>query len=177
MNTTTQPDTAPKDVGAICHKWWRTYLNKDTGGGRAARAKLRRASTPVEALAIAEVHGLYAALDRNIAPDRLSLIATALAQLEADDKTAARRFGGKGGGDNRVLSEPRFQNLVRATDPAALIVPLRRALTIIDKRADIRRLAGDLYYWSEKVRTRWCFDYYGASAAGPEFAKEEESET
>jgi CRISPR system Cascade subunit CasB len=173
MSATTQPNMAPKDVGGICHDWWRSYLNKDIGSGRTARAKLRRASTPAEVLATAEVHDLYAALGRNIAPDRLSLIAIALAQLEADGETAARRFGQKGGGDSRVLSELRFQNLIRTTDPTALIIPLRRALAIIDKKANIRQLASDLYYWSENVRTRWCFDYYGATAASPEFNKEE----
>ncbi len=163
---------APSDVGNLTYKWWKTALS-DSGSGKAARAKLRRATTSAEILSFAEVHELYAALGRNISPDRLAVIATTLAHVrEGDAKSLAHLFGRKTG-ESRALSELRFQTLIRTNGPAELITPLRRALAVVGNRANVRRLAQDLYYWGEKVRIKWCFDYYGEPSAAPEPPTEE----
>ncbi len=160
------------DVNNVTYEWWKTALS-DSGPGKAARAKLRRATTPAEILSIAQVHDLYAALGRNISPDRLALIAATLARVrESDPKPLARLFGQKNG-ETPALSEMRFQTLIRTTDPVALLTPLRRALAVVGNRANISRLACDLYYWGEKIRVKWCFDYYGAPSAAPATPTEE----
>lgn len=163
---------APPDVDKTAHHWWKIALS-DSGPGKSARAKLRRATSPSEILSIAEVHELYAALGRNISPDRLALIAATLARVqESDAKPLARLFGLKSG-ETPALSEMRFQNLIRTTDPAALIAPLRRAMAVVGNRANVGHLARDLYYWGEKIRVQWCFDYYGAPSAAPETTEED----
>jgi CRISPR system Cascade subunit CasB len=165
-----------KRAGAVCARWWRVAL-ADTGPGRMARAKLRRCETAAEAMAVAATHDLHMALreaghDLTRRPDTLALVAVALANLrETDPADAATRFGAAAG-DRRRLSEARFRELVRATEPGALIRPLRRALAIIDHRANAARLASDLFHWGESVRTDWCFRYYGAASAAPSVSEE-----
>jgi CRISPR system Cascade subunit CasB len=157
------------DIAKAAFGWWRGTLG-NTGKGRAARAALRRCDSPVEVLLIPATHDLHAALGGQLQArgDTLALIAVALANLrETVPAPAAERFA-------KALSPIRFQSLLRAEDRAALIRPLRRALAQIDHEANVGRLAEDLFFWGEGVRSRWCFEYYGASQAAPE--AEEESE-
>ncbi len=172
MNTATVPGAAKEnpapegkdkndDVGDVCYRWWRQALGPETGRGRAARARLRKAASAVEAIQVEETFELYKALDRKPDTETLALIAISLAQIKENTaQKAAERFGRKNG-DTRLLSDLRFQRLVRTPDPAELVTPLRRALKVIDDRANICDLARDLYYWNEETRIRWCFEYYG----------------
>src|SRR5690606_10000516 len=68
--------------------------------------------------------------------------------------------------DQRLLSNLRFQRLIRASDddaadPAALAMALRRALPLIGNSCNVAMLGEDFLYWSEPTRIRWCFDYVG----------------
>ncbi|WP_347310800.1 type I-E CRISPR-associated protein Cse2/CasB [Defluviimonas sp. SAOS-178_SWC] len=155
------------DVGAAALGWWRAHLGED-GPGRATRARLRRVSAPVEAVQIAAVHDLNRRLGGALTGrgDKLALIAVALANLRENPKDkAAERMAGR-------VAPLRFQRLVRIEAPGDLIVPLRRALAQIDGAANVVALAHDLFYWSDTVRTRWCFSYYGATSAAPEQPEE-----
>lgn len=161
------------DPGTAAARWWFQALSPDTGAGRLARAKLRSAESPSEVLAVEAAHTLHAGLraaghDLRQTPDRLALVAVALANLKQDDGAeAAARFGTLAG-DRPLLAPLRFQGLIRTHEPRALIRPLRRALPQIDHRASVARLARDLLFWGEEVRNRWCFAYYGAAAPTPE---------
>lgn len=155
------------DVGAAARGWWRGHLG-DSGTGRATRARLRRVSAPVEALQIEAVHDLNRRLGGALTGrgDTLALIVVALANLRTDAKeNVAERMAGQ-------VAPLRFQRLVRIETRADLIVPLRRALAQIDGAANVAALAQDLFYWSDTVRTRWCFSYYGATSAAPEQPEE-----
>ena len=175
-------------VGKICQDWWKENIVGDTGNARRTRAELRRAKMPLEVLGISAVHKLnqelelasaeYRLRDRADWPDRLALIAVALASVKKDTKdTAARRFGA---GDPKLLNPIRFNALIRAETPRDLIRPLVRALVMIEDGVNVWKLANDLYWWSNNrvrdVRTDWCFDYYGATNAMPE-TKGEEAKT
>ena len=160
-------------VGDIGMKWWLRAIAADTGHTRKTRAELRRADTPLTALVVSAVHDLNRALKdaghglhhRADGPDRLALIAVALAHVkDGRGAAAARRFGA---GDPPPLSSIRFNTLIRTEAPRDLIRPLVRALKIIDGRTDARKLTRDLYWWNERVRTGWCFDYYGVTDAKP----------
>ena len=152
--------------------WWTRELS-DHGPGRMARAQLRRCSTPSQALAFPATHALHAALGGGMIhrADTLALIAVALANLrESDARRAAERMGD-------MLSPLRFQTLIRAKTPGDLFQPLRRALVQIDGRANVGALAEDLFFWGDKTRNRWCFDYYGAGYAEPSKFENNEPET
>ena len=170
-------------VGEICHCWWQEDIAEDIGSARRTRAELRRASTPLEVLGISAVHNLnqklasegYRLRNRADGPDRLALIAMALASVKKDTKdTAARRFGA---GDPKLLNPIRFNALIRAEAPRDLARPLVRALAMIEDGVSVRKLANDLYWWNNNkvcdVRTDWCFDYYGATGAMPNVKGEE----
>ena len=158
-----------KDVKTISQGWWAREIAAETGPARKTRAELRRADTPLKALGVSAAHRLNAELSAaglglRRDPARLALIAVALAHVKEVGPPAAQAFGA---GDPPALSPIRFNTLIRATTTEALWRPLTRALAVIKGAAAPGALAADLFYWNEQTRTRWCFDYYGETAAAP----------
>ena len=150
----------------IVTDWWRTHLaDRDSGRARALAARLRRADA-IAALAEPEVHNLARRLGMGPAnaPVLVRLVQV-LAHVRADDRhTLSRRLGQ---GDPPPMSNLRFQRLLRARD-GDFAEALRRALPMADRRCNVRQLGWDLRLWdhAEKgdgVRTRWAFDYFGAT--------------
>ena len=171
-----------KSPGSICAAWWHQTFGADDGAARMARARLRRCSTPAEALTIEAVHDLNARLRAGgyylpyHSADRLALVAIVLAHVaEGGDARLAEAFGHCVSKDGpRALSALRFQTLMRTTDQAALITPLRRAMAIVRQApVNVAALAADLYRWDEDTRTAWCFQYFGASDATPKQISED----
>ena len=165
-------------VGGVVIEWWRSSLGRDDGPARAARARLRRCGSPTEALVIAETHDLNARLKRhrqNPTSDQLALLATVFARLAGvEGERFAALLGKRIMKDRpRKLSELRFRSLLRIRSRRDLITPLRRALYVLgtDPACNGRDLADDLYFWNERVRNRWCFQYFGAEFA--EISQEE----
>ena len=165
--------TDTPSIAEVCKGWWDACIAAETGGARRSRAELRRAAGVTDALGVSATHELNRRLaraghdlrQRRDGPDRLALIAVALAQIVQDQReTAAQRFGT---GDPKSLSGARFNVLIRAKEPRWLMRPLARALQVAKGSANVRRLAADLYWWNDKTRTVWCFDYHGASDAKP----------
>ena len=166
MSETPSPAKVGKD-------WWTRCIASDIGVARQARAQLRRSSSVTDALALRATHDLHRRLaaaghdlrKRTDGPDRLALIAVALAHVTEDPaESAAARFGR---GNPPALSGLRFDALVRATEPRQLMRPLTRALRIIKGSANVLRLASDLYWWGENTRMKWCFEYHRATDAMP----------
>lgn len=165
------------DIGKICLSWWAKLTSVNNSAMRADLARLRRADGVLSGLAVSAMHDLNSSLyaaghGLKNQPERLALIALLLAQVKTSTQdSAARRMGG----NPPALSGIRFTALIRTTDPAVLIVPMRRALRVIGQGANVARLATDLYWWNDATRARWCFDYYGASAVAPEEKQETEA--
>lgn len=159
------------DIGQLAFRWWQREL-RDNGPGRMARAQLRRCTTPVEALSLPVTHALHADLDGALRgrADTLALIAVALANVRDYVGSGAAQLMGE------TVSAMRFQALIRTKEPAELIDPLRRVLNQIDNKANVGRLAGDLYFWNDRTRNSWCFEYYGAATADPAPHKDNEAE-
>lgn len=166
-------------VGGIVVAWYESSLGRNDGAARAARARLRRCESPVEAVVLAETYELNECLGEigeRPGADRLALLATTFARLKGvRGGKLATLFGKKPAKDGpRLLSELRFQSLVRVRSQRDLIVPLRRSLAVLgsDPACDGHALARDLYWWGENVRTKWCFEYFGAP-----FAADSQGET
>jgi len=163
-----------KTLGAAVLGWWATSINAETGTARKARAQLRRASSPAEVLAMEATHELHkriAAADggrdmsKGNSPLRLAMIAATIAGVDSsktDRSVHLPVLFGKTNGDNRLLSELRFQRILRANDDWTLAVRLRRALPIVGRNANVAMLGNDLFHWGDTVKSRWCFDYFGA---------------
>ena len=171
--------TDEKNVSGIVVAWYESSLGRDDGAARAARARLKRCESPVEALAVAETHDLnerLRKLGKNPTADRLALLATTFARLEdVHGDRLAVAFGKKSAKDGpRLLSELRFQSLIRVRSRRDLIVPLRRSLAVLGANPACNgwALAEDLYFWNDRVRNNWCFQYFGAG-----FARANQGET
>ncbi len=161
-----------KTIGEVVVDWYGSAFGSDDGAARAARARLKRCEAPVEALAVAETHELnrqLMAYGRKPTADQLTLLTTIFARLKGihGDRLAAL-FGKQETRDApRPLSELRFQSLIRVPAHRGLIAPLRRSVGILgsEPACNGRALAEDLYYWNEKVRNNWCFQYFGTPFA------------
>ncbi len=169
--------TTIHSVGRTCKNWWTVCIAADTGAAKRARAELRRASSVIDALSIGCTHELSQRLaedgidvrGRRNGPDHLALIALTLAHVKEDHRfTAARQFGISNTNESKPLSSLRFNALIRTMEPRELVRPLVRALGIINGAANVSKLATDLYWWNDKTRTNWCFDYHGAMDAKPD---------
>lgn len=142
--------------------WWRRELaDRNAGRARALAARLRHAG-PVDALAERAVQDLARDLRLSSAgaAARLSRLVRLLAEVrEHTTVPLARRLGGR----DPVMSALRFQRLMRA-DEDELTDAMRRAIILADRTCNVAALAGDLMYWGDRTKTRWCFDYYGEAA-------------
>ncbi|MCY4440145.1 MAG: type I-E CRISPR-associated protein Cse2/CasB [Deltaproteobacteria bacterium] len=162
--------TLDQGIGDVVRIWYKSTLDRDDGTARAARARLRRCDSPVDALAVAETHDLNELLKqsgRNPRPDQLALVAATFARLKGiDGDRIATLFGKQASKDApRALSMLRFQSLIRIESRRDLIAPLRRAIAVLGSQpsCDGRALAEDLYFWNEQVRNKWCLQYFGAA--------------
>lgn len=160
--------TAERKIGDVVVEWHKETFGRDDGVARAARARLRRCKSPAEALLVAETHNLNRRLrdiGQNPGPDRLTLLSIVFSHLhEVRGKKLAAQFGEMSTRDSpRKLSETRFQSLIRNRTHRGLVVPLRRCLGVLGKdlKCDGYRLATDLYFWNDKTRNDWCFQYFG----------------
>lgn len=177
-------ETDPKPD--IVTNWWQTHLaNRESGRARALAARLRRADA-IAVLAEPEVHDLAKRLGMGPKQaDVLVRLVQVLAHVRADDRqTLARRMGLKDPGDTSAsLSALRFQRLLRLRE-GDLAEALRRALPMVDRRCNIHQLGWDLRLWDhpdqgDAVRTRWTFDYFGATPPEtnkPQYAATESSQ-
>lgn len=150
-----------KTPGQIILGWWgRTLGDRERPAARGLAARLRRAG-PIEVLVEREVQELarILALGPKDAP-RLARLVCLLAELRdhVQSPLAARL-----GGAEPVLSTLRFQRLMRA-EGDELLPLLRRAVGMVEGKANIAAFGADLLFWNDKTRARWCFEYFGAEA-------------
>lgn len=156
-----------KSPGSVIFNWWNHHIgNRETASSRALAARLNRADA-VGALSEPVVHALMQSLGWRPTPwhvEALLRVALVLPQVrEHSDAGLAQRLGA---GDPPPMSTLRFQRLIRA-DGGELVTALRRALPLVDRRCNVAALGRDLIDWGQcddRVRTRWCFDYFRAIA-------------
>lgn len=151
----------PADLGQIAATWWQAQIGlRDSAKARALAARLRRAG-PVEALCEPAVQALAQQLRVGPAKaEQLARIVCLLAEVRENDSA---RLANRLGGGEPLMSNLRFQRLLRAEDSERVAL-LRRAVLMADRRCNVAALARDVWTWSEAVKMRWCFDYFGADA-------------
>ena len=150
------------EIREAVFEWWRTNLgDRETNpAARGLAARVRRAYT-VEILAEPTVHSLARDLrlgnsehDANC----LIRIASVLAEVRTNGTT---RFAARLG-KAEAMSLSRFERLIRSGrhDVATAI---RRSLPMIDRQCNVGWLGSDLLFWNDRIRTRWCFEYFGSN--------------
>ena len=167
-------------------RWWRLLRPQELESGarlpgdRATVARLRRASSLMEAATEPATATLFKALGfKNATRDlpRAALVAAVLAHVRDDDRaTLARALGSPadGSADEARLKPLRFKRLVAAREPDDLLIAFRRTVAILGHTANVKDLARSLIAWTDPderqadiARTRFAFDYHGAAQYAP----------
>lgn len=148
-----------KRPGQIILGWWSQNIGaREAAHARALAARLRRAG-PVAVLSEAAVHDLARVLRVTEAAALIRLVQVLAEVREHTSRPLASALGG----DPAAMSTLRFQRLMRVSDDD-LTDALRRAIAMADRRCNVAALGEDMLHWSEKTRSRWCFQYFGAAA-------------
>ena len=149
----------PQQVwGQILLDWWRG-LADDTGG----RAALRRAPDITAVVMLPAFQRLHRRMQAagwpgpNWRDDRLAAAAGLLAHVREPATTSLPQAMSEG--ERPALNELRFTRLLEAPDVDTLFAGLRRALPLLQQRADICALATDVVNWDDEVKKRWAYAY------------------
>jgi CRISPR system Cascade subunit CasB len=175
-------------IAKSARDWWRELQPSDEfgqprAGDRAALARLRRAATPSDAMVEEATLALFRGLglrseDYRWLP-RVAVIAMALAHIRedliVDDNRSplhpGRRVGRKSDRpediDKALMKPLRFRRLLAACDDDELAREMRRVVALADGKINVGDLAASLFFWGDKVRWRWAFEYYAAGDAAP----------
>lgn len=179
-------DDDRKRPGQVVAEWWRDLHPRDDGAGgdRATAARLRRAGTLHQVMAVPEAMRLYRTLCDALARERLSeseaggvaILAGVLATVKPGrpDTTFATMLGRNADGkqlgqhERPLFSSQRFAALIRADDPEERLRHLRRAAALArDKSFNVARFAEDVLWWNDATRGRWIFEYHQEGRAAP----------
>lgn len=177
----TTPDT--KERARLARSWWASLQPVDTDkvklpGNRAALARLRRCSSPLEAAAEPETAALFRKLDAH--PNdigRIAALASVLAhvrEMPARAAHIARAIGPPPGGEpeEAIVKPARFKTLMSARTDEEVLIAFRRVVALLDRKANVTNLAELILGWTDdehgdRVRTRFAFEYHGAGFAAP----------
>ena len=155
--------------------WWRN-LENDTG----ERAALRRASSLTEIMTSPAYVRLlrtlraegYSISSSNKSLSKIATIAGLAARVKTQTSEGLATCMGtpKTGGSTPAFSELRLRNLLARDDLEELYTQLRRALAILDDRANLPDLAATVWNWTRlndkkpyDPRRRLAYDYYSAA--------------
>jgi CRISPR system Cascade subunit CasB len=142
--------------------WWRA-LNDNRGD----RAELRRCSTLVEVAFIPAYHRLRLTVSKfgAVNVDALSLVAGLAARIKNDigGSTLAEQMAtGNADGSARV-SGLRFRRLLKVKDNYELFTAMGRVVALLGGYVSLQSLAKSVYFWNERTRKQWAFEYYSKS--------------
>lgn len=144
--------------------WWRS-LDKDRGD----RAALRRCRTPDSVVMIPAFHRLVTdlrRLDIAVRTDGLARVAglTAHVKEHGEVRRIARQMAERHGDRPRV-SELRFRRLLAFTEGDDLYPAMRRTVRLLDGSVNLTDMAQSVYWWNDRTRKEWAYDYYGDTQA------------
>lgn len=144
-------------------EWW-----KDLDKNRGDRAALRRASSIEQAVFNPGFHRLWRKLKDTPwhREERVALIAALAARAKDHDprKSFAAQLGSPPAGREKArFSGLRFRRLLQASHPNELLQACSRAIAMCDGRINLTCLAKDVYWWNDRTRKQWAFDYYDAN--------------
>ena len=171
------------EQAATASAWFATLRPREVNGGlvggdRAALAKLRRASSVMEAAAEPATADLYKKLgftrpECDLA--RAAVVAAVLAHVRDGHRDKVAQAIGTpraGDGSTAMVTPLRLKRLLAAREPDDVLIAFRRIVAILDHKANIRDLAAQLLAWTDGergdlTRTLFAFDYHGAGPFAP----------
>ena len=148
------------DARSALVEWW--------GGlerARGDRAALRRCRSAPEIAFVPAFHRLRHDLSR-IAPvdaEKLAVVAGILSHVRKNDyslRFAQQMATSKDGGDRARVSGLRFRRLLKIEGRDDLYGAIVRIVRLLDGSVNIASLADGVYWWNERTKNNWAFDYY-----------------
>jgi CRISPR system Cascade subunit CasB len=144
-------------------RWW-DALDKDRG----ERARLRRCHTLAEVAFSPAYHRLRQVLERygRVDYDGLALVAGLCVRVRTstDSGSVAEQMAtGKPDGSARV-SGLRFRRLLKVKEKEELFGAMTRVVALVGGTANIQSLAQSVYFWNDRTRKDWAFEYYSKAA-------------
>ncbi len=143
-------------------RWW-LALNDNRGD----RAELRRCSTLAEVAFTPAYHRLRLDLMKfgAVNADALALVAGLAARVKsnlAGNTLAEQMATGKSDGSARV-SGLRFRRLLKIKEREELFTTMGRVIALLGGAVNLQSLANSAYYWTDRTRKQWAFEYYTKS--------------
>lgn len=143
-------------------RWW-LALNDNRGD----RAELRRCSTLVEVAFTPAYHRLRLDLMKfgAVNADSLALLAGLAARVKSDiagNTLAEQMATGRSDGSARV-SGLRFRRLLKVKEREELFTAMGRVIALMGGAVNLHSLANSVYYWTDRTRKHWAFEYYTKS--------------
>ncbi len=130
-------------------KWWRS-LQENNGG----RAQLKRCNLPEEAALHPETHRLKSMLPKWISLEVVATISGVSAHIKNDTKLGfAQSLATPKDKNRRVpLSESRFRQLLSCREWAELYRTLRRTVSILDGKVNLKSFVDTVLLWNDEFR-------------------------
>ena len=141
--------------------WWR-WLDENRG----ERAILRRCGTLTDVVFSPAYHRLRSAVSRFgfVDDDGLALVAGLTARVKDDIDSGSiseQMATAKSGGDAKArVSGLRFRRLLKVKEREDLFGAMTRVTALLGGSVNIQSLAHGVYFWNDKTRKEWAFDYY-----------------
>lgn len=156
-------DGATPKEHAILLEWWHSLEQR-----RGDRAELRRATSIDQIFFNPAFHRLRRMLrgTRWTNPEGLARLAALSARVREYRPGASfpTQLGKpEKGKDKSPLSGLRFRRLLQAREADELLQLTGRAISLLDGNANLCDLADSVYWWNDRVRRRWAFDFYDAN--------------
>lgn len=151
----------PENPVNVIYNWWEGLVKNS-----ADCARLRRAGSLMKAMLEPATLNLARQLGAKIDDlEDIALIAAILANVR-ENKTAqsvARMLGTPEG--QPVCSSLRLRRLLEAPKGESQLAAFRRALALLDHKANVRDLSRSLLEWNHPMRgtrrrQQWLYDYY-----------------
>lgn len=161
--TTLAKEKSNTKFAVALRQWWQEL--DDVRGDRAA---LRRCASLTEVMFVPAYHRLHAVLAPHGRSDRLGVAAIAglaslVRQNRQDASLAQQMAKPKTGGSTARVSELRFRRLLKHQSREELYPALARVVRSLDGDVNLLDLAESIYWWNDRTRQRWAFDYYGTA--------------
>jgi CRISPR system Cascade subunit CasB len=165
--------------GEVILNWW-IELNRNTGN----KANLRRCNTPSETVYLPVSHSLISKLKEckdiqfNLSSDRICAIAGILAHVKEDNSMsfAKQLSQKKSGSEQALVSDIRFRRILKysnISEEELFFQKIIRVIHHVDRRVNIYDLLYSLYFWGDKVKKQWAYDYYGTASTSENETEEQ----
>lgn len=146
--------------------WW-LALNDNRGD----RAELRRCSTLAEVAFTPAYHRLRIDLMKfgAVNADSLAMVAGLTAKVKSNlvgnslaEQMAIPKDSSSKDGKAKV-SGLRFRRLLKLKEREELFTAMGRVIALLGGAVNLQSLADSVYYWNDRTRKQWAFEYYTKS--------------